>query len=483
LKILVKVRLRFQKSINEILIKYNTFEKVTWDLFLATSISLRAGDQKQAETYIDEITGNGSLNYYFKKMIDNINELSNEDKKSVLESNLFPVLKIDNSNHYEYYPEVDQSIINGKAMKGNIGNDIDFHMALMSDPKGKFHSSSVSFGEIKDIDNVYNILINDKSISCEIVRNNWISISEEIFKKIVSVEVKQLDQYQGHIYENPDGDSWNILTNSLINNLKNSTTFFYRSGDFHMITNEGVKRIQIGKIYGIYIYNEKNYSYSNQNSAICETVLNELINSKNINTFKTKPLVQILCSVTPEHAQEAINYVLHRKNSAEIAQVGLDLLANGFERNWNDAAVENFRKVASSERDIINLYKIAPDLLYLIEELIFLHSVDQAMLSEKHRKEVYNHFEIEKNIKVTCAKILGDIIASGNREQSKRLPNTSQVKKYRNGINQLIAHSQIDVNKLSGTKLMDYQKQVMELWALHIQMIDEIKKLDKNQVS
>lgn len=477
MRIQVRVKLRLQKSVNKLLIKYNTFEKVTWDQYLATSIAVHSLNKDQAYEYIDQITGNGSLNNHFKKIFDTLENLSTVEKEKVLDSNLFPVLKMDDSNHYEYYPELDVSILNGELFSGDIKNASSIHQILMTDPKGKFHSSSVSSGEIKEIDNVYNITINDDSITLEIIKNKGIPISKDVFTKHVMIDLRNIDFYEGNIYENPNGDSWSIVTNSLISNLSTAVSSFYRNGDFYMITNYGLKKIQLGSIFGIYIYNEKIYEYSKNNIDLCNNVLTELINTGSINTFKTKPLVQILKVVSNDNAQEAINYVLQRKNSAEIAQIGLELLSKGYEQNWNDGSIVNFRKFVVNDSDLVNLYRITPQLEYTIEELVRISSIDKTLLSSNHNDIINEHYTKEQQIRNNCAQILGLIDMSATRERSKILPNTLLVQKYRKLINKLIAHNQQDMSKLTGQKLLNYEEQVFELKQFHDQIENELKKL------
>ena len=69
MKLQAKVQLSLRKSYNIITLEYHTYEKATFDQYLAASIALRAETDNQIESYIDDLTGKGSLNIHFKKLV------------------------------------------------------------------------------------------------------------------------------------------------------------------------------------------------------------------------------------------------------------------------------------------------------------------------------------------------------------------------------------------------------------------------------
>ena len=68
MEIRAKVALSLPNQFYKVVLKYDTFEKATYDSYLVASIVANAKNEKDAMEYIDEITGNGSLNPHFKKL-------------------------------------------------------------------------------------------------------------------------------------------------------------------------------------------------------------------------------------------------------------------------------------------------------------------------------------------------------------------------------------------------------------------------------
>ena len=120
----LKAQLKLQLPRQRIRIEatYNTFEKATYDQYLCASIALRSKSKDQAYEYIDDITGNGSLNAHFKSLYDDARKLTDEQLKEIMSSSLYPVLKKDNRNYYEYYETFNISIYNKKIYKGYMGD-------------------------------------------------------------------------------------------------------------------------------------------------------------------------------------------------------------------------------------------------------------------------------------------------------------------------------------------------------------------------
>ena len=110
----VSLKLRLSKQIKRIKVKYNTFEKATYDEYLICSLALRTfgefNQDKKVFEYIDDITGEGSLNKHFKNIYARAKTFSAEQLSKIMENSMIPTLKIDDRNRYEYYPQINVSV-------------------------------------------------------------------------------------------------------------------------------------------------------------------------------------------------------------------------------------------------------------------------------------------------------------------------------------------------------------------------------------
>ena len=110
MKIQISLKLRLTKQRKTIKVSYHTFETATFDRYLAASLALRAKSEKEAKQYINDITGQGSLNGHFVSLYEDMAKRSENDLHSILMNSLVPILKIDSGNWYDYYPELNVSI-------------------------------------------------------------------------------------------------------------------------------------------------------------------------------------------------------------------------------------------------------------------------------------------------------------------------------------------------------------------------------------
>jgi hypothetical protein len=151
----VSLKLKLSKQIKKIKVKYNTFEKATYDEYLMASLALRSfesipktsaigrlfdslgGFKKQDERdqlvfeYIEDITGEGSLNAHFKNIYNRLKSFSKEQLNKIMESSMIPTLKIDEKKRYEYYPQLNISIFERKIYQGDLGEYSDLQEIIM----------------------------------------------------------------------------------------------------------------------------------------------------------------------------------------------------------------------------------------------------------------------------------------------------------------------------------------------------------------
>ena len=93
MEIKAKVALSLPNKFYKVTLKYDTFEKATYDSYLIASLVKNTKNKKEAEMYIDDISGEGSLNPHFKKLYNDISKLTDEQIDGILKDSLFPITK------------------------------------------------------------------------------------------------------------------------------------------------------------------------------------------------------------------------------------------------------------------------------------------------------------------------------------------------------------------------------------------------------
>lgn len=467
----VSLRLKLSKNVMGITVKYNTFEKATYDQYLVSSIFLRAKDKQQAIQYIDDITGFGSLNAHFKNLLNETEQLTEEQLIDIMKNSMYPLLKIDKSNKYDYYTGLNVSVFNNKVYEGDFGTYPDLIERLYIQEKVIEQNINI----IKELNNLepYSVLFDDNGISVRIA-DKWIKIDNNLFMDSFINELNTIDKYQGKIHKGADGIGWNTLTNSTINNMFSDKNYYYdENGDHCKIRNENIRKSVVSEIEGFYIYKEEIVNYNNKE--ICSKVLNTLINNKTINEFKTKSLLYVLKYVEDKKAQEVINYLLERKESKELALFGIELLSQGLEKGWGNEALKSFMKFADSGKFSL-IYKANPELCIDIEQLIL---VNPDYLTATHKKQV-EKYKNDKQQKIDLIiKIIGEVTTSGFREGIKKIKSDRNTKRATVLMNNLIGHNKNNISEVSMSKIDGWLKNAIELKDLTKVLQPKIKKETK----
>lgn len=458
----VKVKLNLTKIKKSIVVKYNTFEKATFDQYLCASIALRAKSVEEIDNYIDDITGNGSLNVYFKRMCEETQKLSTEQLQAIMESSLYPILKIDSSNRYEFYPELNISVFDGQVYQGDFGTYEDVIERLQI-------SETIIEKNIQENKTVtspepYLVSFDNDEISVEI-QNTWIKIEQKLFIKLFINEVGDISKkYQpGMIHNGVDGNDWNVFTMSAVNNLFSNKNYFYENGDHYKIRNDCLVKTVVSQIAGFYIYREENIPYQD-NQNLCDKSIEVLMAAHTINEIKTRLLLQIIENADVLKAQEVINYILRIKDSKEITQFGIRLLQNGVERGWNEHALQSFI-ANSNEPSILNLvYQANPKLDYQIEQLL---QINPDLLSKLHKKQL-DDFKNDREGKIDLInKLIGEVTNSGMREKVKSMRRNDNTQRFKKLSNDLQGHNKVDIKEITDMKeLNQWQDNAMEYYAL-----------------
>lgn len=326
----INLKLSLRKIKNIIKVSYNTFEKATYDQYLMASLALRSKDEQSAYQYIDDITGSGSLNAHFKQLYDKAHKLDENQLKNIMGNSMYPMLKIDKSNSYDYYPELNVSVFNNKLYEGDFGKYEDLIQRL-------YIQEEVIESELIEKRNnanpePYSVRFEDDKILVKIAEE-WVNLPTEIFQEIFVNDLTSIKKVESEIHNVADGSGWYALTNAVINNMYANNNYFYDNGDHCLIRNDDVRKTIISQLAGFYIYKEEIIPYAG-NKELCERVLDILTKNKSINEFKTRSLVTLLTYADDLIAQSVINYILARKDSKELALMGIELLVRGIEKNW-----------------------------------------------------------------------------------------------------------------------------------------------------
>jgi hypothetical protein len=307
---------------------YNTYEKASFDQFLAASMAKNTRSENVANKYIDDITGDGSLNSHFKKMYQEVKNLEESKLDKILSDSLYPILKIDSSNKYIFYPDLNISTMNDIVYNGNISEDKMLPRLLV--PEGEFYDSNIELGKEVNTSDTYTINIQDDQIKIQLTSKITKDVDVSLFSSIIDVQVKDITEYKGVIHNDVEGTNWNIMSSSKLNDVTTDSnlTFIY-NGDHFQVANTYLKRTKIAQIYGIYIYKDNIFPYEKNNRKYCDLTMKHLLNSGEINTFKVKKMIPIIESLNYEDMQVYVNYLLDIKDSKEISEMGFDLINKG----------------------------------------------------------------------------------------------------------------------------------------------------------
>ena len=107
---------------------------------------------------------------------------------------------------------------------------------------------------------------------------------------------------------NCEGDGWNILNNSTLNNLISDHNNYYYNGDGdHMqIRNDGVKVTMVAELIGLVVCKERIIRYSN--IRLCEEVILHLEKHNKFDILKNNVIVDMLKIINRKIAKELLIY-------------------------------------------------------------------------------------------------------------------------------------------------------------------------------
>ena len=461
----VSLKLKLSKQIKKIKVKYNTFEKATYDEYLICSLALRTlNDTNQDKTvfdYIDDVTGEGSLNKHFRNIYARVKTFSAEQLSKIMANSMIPTLKIDEKNRYEYYPQLNVSVFNKKIYQGDLGIYNNLPQIIMINEE----IIDMSIETIKDDTKPeqYSVTFDEKENVKVRLLNDYLPIDNEIFEESLCLDLGNINSYQGKIHDDVDGNGWRVLNNSALNNLFSNRNYYYDNGDHFFIRNDSVRKTIISKVHGLYIYKEDILPYQG-NAILCDKVIDFLLENKTIGEFKPKSILFMLKYVSDKKAQKVVNSLLLKKEEKEIALYGLDLMERGLVNDWLVTVTKTFLKYASGYQ--LNLiYQANAELNYTIEQLI---QIDADLLQFEHKMQVKKYNEDLEAKRKTIREITGDITTKGLREKAKALESDETTKKFSKLCNRLIGHVNEGLDDVSLTTLEQWHKDALELKEISI---------------
>ncbi len=476
MKLQAKLQLNLQNINNVIIVSYNTYEKATFDQYLAVSIVNNTSLKSRAEKYIDDITGKGSLNIHFKKMIQKAREFDDNTIKNILNSSLYPTVKIDKTNRYTYYPDFDVSVFNKRPYRGDFKNFNQEDMKKILLMNEDIISIEYEEKEHSQKD-MYLVEFEDSKIKIKLF-NEWYEMNTSRFQDLISYEIEGIDRYEGIVSTDADGEGWIILSNSALNNLLTMNYFFYdKEGNYVGILNDYLKKTKIIKVYGLYFYKENICYFSKMNSELCNEALKHLIKTNSINEIKTKTLLKILDITEDISSQYVVNYILARKESKELATFGLSLLKKGLEKGWEITALKQFKSFCTMN-DLNILYRVAPEIGYSPMELT---KIDNILLNEQDKTIKENYLKIRKNMINEIESKVGEITSSGIRERIKKIQSTEGTKKFSNKLNKMVGHMKDNIRDYSDDRLKTYYEEIRTFYEDFEKMEELIKKYEERK--
>ena len=459
MRLQAKLKLAFSKERKTIEIKYNTFEKATYDRFLCASIALRTKNRDEAYQYIDDITGDGSLNIHFKDLYDEASDFSDKELDAIMKSSMYPILKIDSSTWYDYFTELDISLYKNKIYAGDLGSYHTNFLAQLVGIKEEIIEKNIFSKPTDKKPQPYDVNFADNGVNVKI-GSEYLPVDQGIFAQAVVNEINNIRSYRGKITKSPDGNGWQMLTNSALNNLNGSDNkIYYENGNHVRICDKYVKVTEIAEFAGIYFIKQTTNQY-NGNHELCSFVIDFLLNNDELRSFRSNDVIAILENVDDLKKRDVVNYFLQRQDNKDYASFGLKLIRLGITVDWEKASLKAFLKYADTNRDLENIYKIDNTLGFEIKHIL---KIDIPLLNPEHRK-MLNKYNSDLNAKRNHIKeIVGEITSSGLRERSKALKSDSDTQRFSKLCNKLIGHVDKKLNDADLTEVEAWLKDALEL--------------------
>lgn len=476
MEIKARVALSLPNTFYKVMLRYDTYQKATYDSYLVASLIKHSKNQKEAFDYIEEVCGQGSLNAHFKRLYEEISEFTESQINGIIENSLYPVTMMV-SDHFKFYEMFNASRFRNKVFEGNLFDNQELLKQVMMPKDENSTFLDISFesepGTTKR--DVYDAIFSEERIVVNLDDNKFLPISKEEFDKVYEGQSMNISAYPCKITNEITGGQWNALSQTVLDAMLKER-FIYKDKDDNLasIFNEYIKVSNIINVFGIYFFKETKYDFVKSNAARCEEAIEQLLSNGWINEYKTRSLVRMLLAVSDETAKKVVEYVLKRKDSKELAEVGLSLIKSGFEKGWSKEALLSMKKFATPIY-INYLYRIDNSLGYSIDELL---QVDKNVLIEIDAMKVKDYITKQENMIDQMNKMVGEIMNSAVREKMKSLKTKDSVYKQLNDFIKLgSAHLKKDYFGLSMEQLTVAYNDIKRIYEGPFQkIIDRLSK-------
>ena len=472
MQIHARVALSLPNKFYKTILKYDTYQKATFDSYLIAALIKNAKNKTAAMNYIDEISGNGSLNPHFKKLYEEISQFSPEQIDGILKNSLFPVTMME-KGHFKYYEMFNATRFNDKVYDGNLRFQEEFLKQRLLPKEDGIKFLSLEFeeedGTVKK--DTYDAIFSDDGISVNLDNNQYYPISKEDFYKVYEVENLDLSEYQGSVGSKITAGQWYVLTQNVIDSYKKDS-FSYRdkNGNYVVILPDYIKVTEVINVFDLHFYKETKFDFNKNNKEIIEEAVKQLLDNGWANNYKVKSLVRMLFFV---------KYYLKRKDSKEVAEFGMKIIKSGFLKGWPKEVLLSIKRSANPT-DYKYLYLIDHDLGFVVEDFL---DIDDADLIEIHRLQKTAYLEERKNLIKDITLWLGEICSvSGIRERSKKLQKNQTVIALNEFIKNYSAHSRINWDEKSTAELKkehDYIKNIYN--GVYQKVLAAVKKKEEAQ--
>lgn len=470
----VSLKLSLYKEIKRISVTYSTFEKATYDEYLICSLALRASQLAQEKdevvsNYIDDITGESSLNEHFKKLYAKVKTFTVEQLEKVLNNSMFPVIKRDKSNVYVFYPDLNVSEFKGRVYSGELSSYGNLSDMLMI--KEEIIDMSAETAKENRDPEQYTVLLNDSGDVQIQIANKFLSINNDIFEKSLYSPLSSVGLYEGNIYSKAEGDGWHILTPSALDSLVSSQCYYYENGNHYYVRSESLRKTIVAKVHGLFIYKEESIPYEGNPDA-CEKAVEFIAKHKIFGQFSVKTLIKMAKNVPYTKARSLINGMLLKGDDKYAVEYGLELIEKGVIKGWTSTVERILMKHANAQQ--LNLiYKMNPDLEYTLEQLV---QIDFDILYPLHQNMVRKYFADADAKRQTIREITGDITTRGLREKAKALKADETTKKFSRLCNKLIGHVSSNLDEISMSELDKWHQDALELKELATKIVAKLNK-------
>ncbi len=472
----IKLRLNLNKVNTKIEVRYNTFEKATFDQYLMGCLFLNSTPDS-AEQYIDEITGEGSLNEHFKKLYDEISELENDTVKNIVNSSLYPTIKIDESAYYTYYPELNISFYRGKKYDGDFKDKVIENPKLITNAENIIRITPLQ-GQVKNSQESYDVEF-QKDSAILYIDNARVEVSRDFLSS--HIVLAHIDYYaierMINFYEIDENNKWIILDQSLINSVvRNNLGFFNNNKEYCFIKEYFASVIRFGEYDQIKLYSNIIYRYDSHGD-IANDVAKYLVSNKQLRGISDTLAFNLLhTGVEDTLQQNIINERFLLNNNPNYINEAMNLIKyNNVIEGWgNDILMRIINK--QNNELLRKIYKYYPDLKYEYEHLIRIPKEELRTTDA----EILLKIKEDRRAKIDkISKIIGVVSVKALRESAKNLKADNDTREFTKLIKEMMAHRSSNLETLSNAALDKEMDKAIRLQQLAEIIEEKVNKLSK----